>query len=87
MLERQYIPASALRIGQRVLVCPVRDGLPRGHKLNAIPMTGQIMTITDYLHGMAQRGAVHCYLHPSPVLTVQTIADIEEITKAPEGEE
>lgn len=61
MKDHVLIAASALRLGESVLVKPSRAGLPRGHKLDAIAIDGQQMQVTDYLVGMAKRGAVLCF--------------------------
>ncbi len=57
-MNRKHIPSSALKLGQRVFVVPQRANVARGPGLDPLPAGGQVVTLSDYLFGACQRGAV-----------------------------
>lgn len=60
-MRRKHIPICAVSTGQRVFLVPRGDGIPRGPGLEPLPREGVVQTITDYLFGAIQRGAVTAY--------------------------
>ncbi len=60
-MRRKHIPICAVSLGQRVFVLPRGDGIPRGPGLEPLPREGAVLTVTDYLFGAIQRGAVTAY--------------------------
>ena len=60
-MRRKHIPICVVSLGQRVFVLPRGDGIPRGPGLEPLPREGAVLTITDYLFGAIQRGAVTAY--------------------------
>lgn len=61
MKDHVLMAPSALRMGDSVWVKPLRQGIPRGHKLDPIPEDGRKMQVNDYVLGMAKRGFVLCF--------------------------
>jgi hypothetical protein len=80
-MNRKHIPSGALKLGQRVFVVPQRAHVARGPGLDPLPAGGQIVTLSDYLFGACQRGAVLAFepeLLPAPEPAAPAIPDEED---------
>jgi len=60
-MRRKLLPICAVSLGQRAFVLPRGEGIPRGPGLDPIPREGAVLTVTDYLFGAIQRGALAAY--------------------------
>lgn len=65
MDKREY-RVRDVRMGNRVLVVPTREGVSMGKEQPAFPVDGKKQVVTDYVIGLMRRGMVRVFSLTEP---------------------